>query len=423
MNLTQSVQAARLLPTPIPIVTFAWLEDSLHKRRRLAERKYTWEVEREQRRRRKTLKRLGPRADRLKFEKGCEDARGEMGSGELHVVEKEEKEEGMGFFRSALGSLGRRREAREKEEAARARGVLHAKTPTPTARHEVTTPTQTDIKSNPPPASTNATPPPSTSPLSSIPNLLPTFPSPPPTSQPSNPANAKLQDLYHIYIDATGFEYKLLLLRHHHQHNTFARYDLRLYESHSLPHVYCTLVRYTPPALPPSLPSSLPTLPSSTTPTTQHPLPTSTTPPSTLTAPRPNRHLLTPPSSPFSPSFTAFRHAFRDLTLLSWHERLETEVQRLRARAFGVEPYVWRAPGRGLPCGVMPAQGYVEGGWVWNRWGLEGVDRVGEEEKMVGGDRVGGKDRENGKGSGEKEDGRKDKGEGKKVGKGKGGRF
>lgn len=78
---------------------------------------------------------------------------------------------------------------------------------------------------------------------------------------------------------------------------------------------------------------------------------------------------------------------------------------------------MWRAPGRGLPCGVMPAQGYVEGGWVWNRWGLEGVDRVGEEEKMVGGDR------ENGKGSGEKEDGRRDKGEGKKVGKGKGGRF
>ncbi|KAK3209694.1 hypothetical protein GRF29_44g378388 [Pseudopithomyces chartarum] len=200
----EPVQAARLLPTPIPIVTFAWLEDSLHKRRRLVERKYT----------------------------------------------------------------------------------------------------------NPPPASTNATPPPSTSPLSSIPNLLPTFPSPPPTSQPSNPANAKLQDLYHIYIDATGFEYKLLLLRHHHQHNTFARYDLRLYESHSLPHVYCTLVRYTPPALPPSLPSSLPTLPSSTTPTTQHPLPTSTTPPqhspppvrtgTSSHPPPPPSPLLSPPSAMLS---------------------------------------------------------------------------------------------------------------------------
>ena len=109
-----TVTAARSLPTPIPIVTFAWLEDSLLKRRKLAEQKYTWEVEWEQRRRRKMLKRLGPRADRLKFERGCEDAVGKLGSGEL--VEKKKE---MGFFKSALGSLEGRRGAREAELAAR----------------------------------------------------------------------------------------------------------------------------------------------------------------------------------------------------------------------------------------------------------------------------------------------------------------
>lgn len=47
----------------IPVVSYDWLEDSFQKRRRLVERKYTLEVQRAQRRTRKTMKRLGPLAD------------------------------------------------------------------------------------------------------------------------------------------------------------------------------------------------------------------------------------------------------------------------------------------------------------------------------------------------------------------------
>jgi len=45
------------------IVSYDWLEDSLMKKRRLKETKYTWEVLRKQRRTKKELKRLAPRGD------------------------------------------------------------------------------------------------------------------------------------------------------------------------------------------------------------------------------------------------------------------------------------------------------------------------------------------------------------------------
>lgn len=45
------------------VVSYDWLEDSLMSKRKLAERKYTWEVIRKERRKRKEYKKLGVRAD------------------------------------------------------------------------------------------------------------------------------------------------------------------------------------------------------------------------------------------------------------------------------------------------------------------------------------------------------------------------
>ena len=49
-------------------------------------------------------------------------------------------------------------------------------------------------------------------------------------------------------MDPTGFIYDLEFVRCNPILNTFARYDLRLYESNTVPHMYCTFVRYTPPS-------------------------------------------------------------------------------------------------------------------------------------------------------------------------------
>jgi hypothetical protein len=55
------VQQAKKLD--VFIVSYDWLEDSLMKKRRLKETKYTWEVLRRQRRTQKEMKRLAPKSD------------------------------------------------------------------------------------------------------------------------------------------------------------------------------------------------------------------------------------------------------------------------------------------------------------------------------------------------------------------------
>lgn len=255
---------------------------------------------------------------------------------------------------------------------------------------------------------------------------------------PNPPANiANIKDLYHIYMDGTGFEYKLLLLRPYPEHNTFARYDLRLYESHTRPHVYCTFVRYIPPALPASTPAPASASASASTSTSLLPSSTPPLPPpsahvdeatrlTSLITPYPphpspcipHRRLLTPLGSSFPPSFRAFRHVFRDLTLLSWHERLDAPLQQLRARAFQLRPYEWRRPAEGLPTGYVAPPGLVgieEGeGWRRNAWGLPGVEeRSGEVEKVEEKEKEKEKEkeREKGRGKGGKKGGRKDGGD------------
>jgi hypothetical protein len=278
-------------------------------------------------------------------------------------------------------------------------------------------------------AATEVTPKPSlfppslnyTPPSSSLGPYLPrpfkaTTPAPAAAVQPveTKPANPKLEDLYHIYLDAKGFEYKLILLRSNHYLNNFARYDLRMYESHTMPHMYCTVARYIPPAgaKPGAVPTSVAQnsdqpaaqIGIASTPFAQpgqlhnpafHPAAAHIQ--SLITRPLPStsapyRTAIAPPNSEFQPAFRAFRHAFRDLTLLSWHERLDPALQRLRAQAFCIEPFVWRRPAEGLPTGVDPPFFAPFGeetdvqleGYKRNAWGLPALDEPLGKEGSIG---------------------------------------
>lgn len=226
----------------------------------------------------------------------------------------------------------------------------------------------------------------------------------PPTPTYSQPPTNKLKDLYHVYTDTTGFTYDLLLLRQNPFLNTFAKYELRLYESHAKPHVYCTFVRYTPPASSTSsAPSGVPIIPSrirgmhdgaavgnssggdnkqggGTASNEKARLDALITEP-TARDDAPYKALLVPANSAFPPAFAAFRHAFRDLTLLTWEERLDDAethpLQRARAQALAIEPFLWKArPVPGLPVGLLPAVPLptaADASYVRNRWNLPGV--------------------------------------------------
>ncbi|KAJ4305563.1 hypothetical protein N0V90_001094 [Kalmusia sp. IMI 367209] len=411
------------------IVSFDWLEDSLQRRRRLAERKYTWEVQRTQRRNAKQMKRLGPQADAKKFNMGCDLAMKDIGSG----TSSKPSSRSSGFFASALDDLRKKREAREAEKD-KQRGVTNALgleervadvadqdsilSPQTAKRRPASRPTPSVAKSPPQQETQNEEeslsmePADGTSPLSLATDSAPTpsifppclnytlpsssshTPPPPPrtlftpstsTPAPSKPAEAKLTDLYHIYLDPTGFEYKLLLLRSNPHLNTFARYDLRLYESHTKPHPQiCTPSYLTLLPLLQPLPRHTEKKNKATRPTLKPPKKPSASAPSSH-RPRPQNANPTrrpsPHPTPLRPSFRAFRHAFRDLTLLSWHERLDAPLQRLRAQAFAIEPFIWRRPAAGLPTGAMPtlavgASVDAAEAYARNAWGLPGLDEV-----------------------------------------------
>ncbi|KAF2678686.1 hypothetical protein K458DRAFT_135836 [Lentithecium fluviatile CBS 122367] len=469
------------------IISYDWLEDSLQSRRKLAERKYTWEVLRKERRNRKEIKRLAPKADTIKFKKGCNLAREELDSGTSRKSKS-------AFFMPALQDLGKKREAREAREAEAKTAtkavrtatpeesqnstktatvpLRQAATPRPVAQNCLNAQGEPQLQPEPEPTtqpqciSQEASP--LTSPLTSPlrnhptpsifpPSLKSTAPTPslvhltkpmptPPTPSPSTskssatpeatvaaseePKVTKLTDLYHIYTDATGFQYNLMLLRQNPYLNNFAKYTLRLYESHTKPYVYAVAVKYTPPAgrhtrvsddfseilgnqtqaqkmskltaattiqpNPPRTPSLSQSPPTTSTSPSINPEAarlTALITPQTPTPTRPYTTLPIPTNSPFAPALLAFRHIFRDLTLLTWEERLTptpsvpNSLQRLRAQAFQIEPFVWRAPAPGLPAGVMPqipGAAAADTAYVRNRWGLPALDEPLGEEGVVG---------------------------------------
>ncbi|KAF1962294.1 hypothetical protein CC80DRAFT_531217 [Byssothecium circinans] len=510
------------------IISYEWLEDSLTRKRKLPEKKYTWEVLRYQRRVSKTMKRMGPPSDTMKFKAGCAKALEDTGSGTSLRPSKST------FFVPALDDIRKRREAREVEEReereakraaaaenmvtgvtknaaldalrqAMARGVSKtssqgtsklarkaesevipapasspkdslAPTPQPMEDEDEDDVQDTHNEPNDEPdnepssPSLRPSPQPQRSPsnpprISSSSHSLPHPHSQPPKlcsnantnpSQPPTPAKKpSLLDLYHIYTDLTGFAYDLLLLRTNPCLNNFARYDLRLYESHTKPHVYCTFVRYVPPgggksgissaanirvngvenggangndfsaAMEACLQSLDTQRNQSQNPTTTTTTMTSTwthqpasTPSSSSTAeaeaeaarltslitrtpPTPStihKTLICPENSSFSTALLAFRHAFRDLTLLTWEERSDdplnpssnptgTSTQRLRAQQYSVEPFIWRnRPLKGQCIGFMPAinSATVDASYTRNRFNLPGLDSALGTDGSIG---------------------------------------
>jgi hypothetical protein len=242
-----------------------------------------------------------------------------------------------------------------------------------------------------------------------------------------------LKDLYHFYLDSSGFEYKTMLVRTNYYANNMARYRLSILESHAKPHVYCTFVEYMPPtgsvlrvgggggvdeaelrrtlegfnkstgSHEATQPSPMPTYGTAV----QPPTPTSSSSPpaevtrlhTLITPPIPSstapyKALVAPQHSTFAAAWLAFRHTFRDLTLLSWEERFDESktLQKARAQHFGVEPFVYIKPKPALPVGLRtqnPAlfQGQTlcrdrdpkggetpnDDGYVFNRFNLPGL--------------------------------------------------
>ncbi|PVH93742.1 hypothetical protein DM02DRAFT_732938 [Periconia macrospinosa] len=479
---SEAVQQAKKLG--VYIVSFDWLEDSLQKGRKVAEKKYTWEHIRMQRRMSKAIKRHGVEHDTKKFNEGCAKALEDIGSGMSST--KPSRARNCGFFASSMDYLQEKREEREKAEKEKREAKAAAAQATNPTEDTTATPPSTTIRdpgleilrqavqasssslpnhnalqaqrkttsklagsriSKPTPSKKKIVPAPKKASLSSQPpsNLTPstTATTPPSTTSTARTKN-KLTDLYHAYMDSTGFIYDLEFVRRNPILNTFAKYDLRLYESNTVPHVYCTFVRYTPPSHAREMKISSAanivveesgrvqnkrSLSSSTsnfvpaTGTTTNNADTSTnettptmTPaeaqrahldaiiapahlsPSQASPPPPDapfKILLAPANSTYEAAFHAFRHAFREITLLTWEERREDpcvsppttpsllsplpppnaqgpsssqqpptptptpthfSTQRLRAQAFNIEPFLWNnRPVPGAPYGVFPA--------------------------------------------------------------------
>ncbi|KAF2185730.1 hypothetical protein K469DRAFT_575591 [Zopfia rhizophila CBS 207.26] len=309
------------------IVTYDWLEDSLQSKKKLAEKRFTLEAVTKERRKKRELTRIAKKADTAKFEKGCEAARADTGSG----------------------------------------------TPMP----------QTALKPTSKPSTTTS-------------------------KHGANPQVPRLKDNHHLYLDASGFEYNILLIRINLSKSTNSRYNIRLYESHTTPHVYCTLVRYAPPGAVswPSankhIPCTQPQAPSllsndgvNAVKTQQNKHETETERkelhPELIRAlrvlqPEPYKKLLAPLNSTYSTASTAFRHAFEDLTFLKWEERHlpnATALQKARTKERGLEPFAYAKPAKGLPIGVMP-QGPIEDNYIVGSLGLAGMDETLSMDGVVG---------------------------------------
>jgi len=401
----------------IHIVSYDWLEDSLQGKRKLPEKRYTHEAMKKQGKMRKELKKYGAAADSKRFIEGCERIKELTGSGTSKKLPtprkpKPSKSHFFGYtinskFVSAKDALIQRRAEREAKEAAeKAEKGAEKVSSSGTAQAPIAIDDGT-----PEPAATSSLPTPSPS-ASSTKTFLKLSTSPSPANPPVNTSfetQAKkptLKDLYHFYLDSTGFEYKVTLARSNFSTNQITRYQLSILESHTRPHTYCTLVQYNPPPTPEAFDASIrnpllaflrpkptpqPILPS---PTEQARLQSLVTPPVPAAA-APFKRLICPMNSPFAPAWRAFRHTFRTLTLLAWEERFDIDaskaLQTARAITLGIEPYIYSKPKLGLPVGMgvqeaglfqgssqdigrVEIKGDKEDGYVRNEFGLPGTD-------------------------------------------------
>jgi hypothetical protein len=438
----------KAMQSNIFIVSYDWLEDSLQRKRKLAEKKYTWDVIKRDTKRKRELKKLGIIADGKRFREGCEKIRELMGSGtskKLPPARKPRPSKTF-FFASALNTpfvpakeaLMQRRAAREAIEAA-VKAKKDAKaarmaTSSGTAQASVEIEDKLSVQAA---TTTMPTPSPSASSTKSA--------SPSPLKLIANASSIaepqakilSLKDLYHIYLDSTGFEYKVTLARSNFALNNITRYQLYMLESHVTPRTYCVLVQYTPPGG--TAETANHASGSSTTNIrnpllnflkhadamakkeqgnlTKHPDAARLTTPSldpkakasqlqSLVTPAnpssaaPYKKLICPMNSPFPIAWNTFRHVFRDLTLLSWEERFEADkvIQKSRAKVLEIEPYLYSKPALGMPVGLRVQEaglyqgsasgtmilGDAEDGYVRNRFDLPGLDEKLGRQGVVG---------------------------------------
>ncbi|OCL09245.1 hypothetical protein AOQ84DRAFT_388320 [Glonium stellatum] len=267
------VKAAQRDPD-IKIVTFDWLEDSLLKSTHKREKPYMWKtIEKARLKEKKEIRakeRKQAKHDVAKFGRGCKSAMSDLQSG---TSKARSKPTSTSWFSSSLDALQRARAERATADA--------PAPPMPTQKSSSISHQQAQSD----------------------------FHTAPGADEPT--------DLYHIYMDSTGFEYDITLTRIDLTNNRNERYHLRLYESHTEPHTYCTHIRL-------SKPSELP-----------------------------KTQLLVPLASPFSTAFRGFCNVFRKRTLLLWDERFERRLAMSR-KLPGQEPYVYLPPPAGEPRGVLP---------------------------------------------------------------------
>ena len=406
-NRTEAVEKAAEIGAFV--VSYDWLEDSLHKKRKLSERNYTWDFLCQARRNRKQLKRLGMPVDGEKFKNGCVDAKDLTSSGMSKKASLRKPKKSSSFFfqreplpnkpfDSATEALKKRRAERKLAQEVQNRDSETRTLNLPEIDQEV--------ESSVGPSSTSAAAvsagasefsPEDISLLAPIESTLS-------IDTETKAKNAHIKDLYHYYQDTKGFEYRIKLTRSDLLLNNFAQYQVGLLESHVKPHSYCTVIQYSPPAKKPSEPvdnnlgnsnvglrkqllnflkdtknDNVPTdvatpnkgsggmkhrvSPDSTAEATQSQL-RSLIEPATSCIDVPYNTLICPMNSSFSSAWRAFRHAFRDLTLLSWEERFKcrTKIQLCRAKQLGIEPFLYTKPKEGLPIGLFPQEtGLYEG--------------------------------------------------------------
>jgi hypothetical protein len=449
----------------IHIVSYDWLEDSLQGKRKLAEKKYTWDSIKKDRKRTRELKKLGAMVDSKKFVEGCEKIKELTGSGtskKLPPARKPKASKSFFFtpnistpFVSAKDDLIRRRAEREAAEAVEApeapeKAAKAAKKSSFAGTVQAPIQIEDDIP-DPSIVSTLPTPPSSASSIESVlkHRASPDSPTPSVTASIVAGPQAKItsiKDLYHFYLDSTGFEYKITLVRSNFELNCIVRYQLSILESHTTPHTYCTHVQYTPQPVT-GVPESTKSLSDAQIrnpllnflrrsdqqaenehPTTHNSMLSSneasrlrslTTPledrpidpaekerlhslitPITPNPTTPFKTLVCPMNSSFATAWRTFRHVFRDLTLLSWEERFDTLkiLQTVRAKFLNIEPYVYSKPKLGLPVGLRVQEaglhqgsagetlilGDAEDGYVRNEFSLPGLDERVSRGGVIG---------------------------------------
>ncbi|KAI9812887.1 MAG: hypothetical protein M1827_004405 [Pycnora praestabilis] len=136
------------------------------------------------------------------------------------------------------------------------------------------------------------------------------------------------EDNYHLYRDETGFDYDIVLARFDILTNKNQRYYLKLYETHSHPHLYACYIKYTRPG-------------------------------------KTGTDMLAPLASLFSTAWNAFTKFFKAKTGKAWEMRLDSRWGlKAMGRAGGV---VEKGMGEDLGKGEMGEKGEREetGGFVY----------------------------------------------------------